>query len=520
MENKKDIGKAFREKLDALEQSPSDGLWRAIAADLDQKKKRRLLPFWIALFTAMVLGVTALVFSGKTVTTTEGFSDPGTGTVHSGTNNNSRSDTRNADAGSGSGSDNNTITDNGQAENDDLTNPTTHRDASKTSRKDGSKNQGVAVQNDKSSNAKPHTGYFSGEKDSQASDKQKPASGKDIGGNGNSIDSKRSKQSRANLTKAQRQLADAKQTKTRKNRKQFTDEKQMAVGSNPSDGIQTEEKTVDAMANTNPAKNGSPENERPKDGVTDSLKTNVTPKIEPTTPGATLPEKTQKDSAATKNNALQKLSLFVYASPTFGGHVSNKSPYDPKLNDNEREFKPTLSYGAYAIYQATDSWSLRFGISIMNLQMVTRDAVVNTINYSYIDYTKNTNVSIYAQSGNAKSMDIIQEISYTEVPLELKYAISRRRFGINAYGGISAMFLGKNVVAGKTPDGKRYEMGKTANLSSNSYTIGAGIGLDYKFTKYVRLNVEPIFKYHLLDYKNVGIRPYSFGVMTGLQFSL
>jgi len=106
------------------------------------------------------------------------------------------------------------------------------------------------------------------------------------------------------------------------------------------------------------------------------------------------------------------------------------------------------------------------------------------------------------------------------VPLELKYAISRRRFGVNALGGISVMFLGKNVVAGKTPDGKRYEMGKTANLSSNSYTLGVGMGLDYKFTKYVRLNVEPIFKYHLLDYKNVGIRPYSFAVMTGLQFSL
>lgn len=516
MENKKDIGKAFRERLDALEQSPSDGLWRAIEADLDQKKKRRLLPFWIGLFSVMVLGVTALVFSGKTLTTTEGFNDSGTGAVQSGAANSNRSATTGNDAGVGPN--NNTGKSNGRADDDNLTNSATNREIPDHSG-ERTKNQGV-VQNDKSNHAKPHTGHFSGEKDSQQGDTQKTVSGKGAGDNGHSTDSKRSKRSRVKQNDTQRHFTDRTQTKTRKNRKPSTEEKQITAGNNPSDTIETHGKMVNAMANVNPQKEGLLQTERPNDGVTDSLKTNVTPKIEPTPPVADLPKETQKDSAATKNTALQKLSLFVYASPTLGGHLSNKSPFDPKLNDNKRTFKPTLSYGAYAIYQATESWSLRFGIGIMNLQMITGDAVVNTINYSYIDYTKNTNVSIYAQSGNAKSMDIIQEISYTEVPLELKYAISRRRFGVNAYGGISAMFLGKNVVAAKTPDGKRYEMGKTANLSSNSYTLGAGIGLDYKFTDHLRLNVEPIFRYHLLDYKNVGIRPYSFGVMTGLQFSM
>lgn len=515
MENKKDIGKAFREKLDALEQSPSDGLWRAIEADLDQKKKRRLLPFWIGLFSVMVLGVTALVFSGKTLTATEGFNDSGTGTVQSGTNNSNRSATTGIDAGLDAN--NSDSKSDGQAEGNKA-NPAANREVPSGSGY-GTKNQGI-VKGDKSNHTKPHTGHFSGEKDSQRSDTQKTVSGKGVGDNGHSTYSKRSKRSRAKQNDTQRHFTDRTQTKTRKNRKISNEKKQIVAGNNPSGTIQTLGKMVDTMANTNPAKNGLPESERPNDGGTDSLQTNVTPKIEPTPPVAALPKETQKDSATTKNNALQKLSLFVYASPTLGGHLSNKSPFDPKLNDNKRTFKPSLSYGAYAIYQATDSWSLRFGIGIMNLQMVTADAVVNTINYSYIDYTKNTNVSIYAQSGNAKSMDIIQEISYTEVPLELKYAISRRRFGVNAYGGISAMFLGKNVVAAKTPDGKRYEMGKTANLSSNSYTLGAGIGLDYKFTDHLRLNVEPIFRYHLLDYKNVGIRPYSFGVMTGLQFSM
>jgi hypothetical protein len=380
-----------------------------------------------------------------------------------------RSDTTGIDAGLDAN--NNDSKNDGQAEGN-KTNPAANRAVADNS-DDRTKNQGV-VQGDKSNHAKPHTGHFSGEKDSQRSDIQKTVSGKGIGDNGRSTDSKRSKRSRVKQNDTQRHFTDRTQTKTRKNRKPSVEQKQIAAGNNPSGTIQTLGKMVDTMADSDSAKNRLPESERPNDGGTDSLKTNVTPKIEPTPPVA-LYLKDPKDSATTKNNALQKLSLFVYASPTLGGHLSNKSPFDPKLNDNKRTFKPTLSYGAYAIYQATDRWSLRFGIGIMNLQMVTADAVVNTINYSYIDYTKNTNVSIYAQSGNAKNMDIIQEISYTEVPLELKYAISRRRFGVNAYGGISAMFLGKNVVAEKHQTANAMRWGKPLIYPVTAIRLGQAL---------------------------------------------
>lgn len=47
MENNKDIGKVFRDKLQSLEKSPNDSVWLSINAELQQKKKkRRIVIFW------------------------------------------------------------------------------------------------------------------------------------------------------------------------------------------------------------------------------------------------------------------------------------------------------------------------------------------------------------------------------------------------------------------------------------------------------------------------------------------
>jgi hypothetical protein len=518
MENKKDIGKAFRDKLSALEDTPSDGLWQAIEADLDKKKKRRFLPFWITLFTAMVLGISALVYNGSTTADSEGFIDLGTGTVQSGRATVDSSANQTDDTGWTKKNDNRPNDNNkdGHVDGNTLHPSYDHQHY---------ENSGDAT--------KPHHG-IANQNDIKKKQPNQSTAGLAVG-SGNALDenathpNNKTKQKR-NFTKGQSDTntAFAYTEKSKKGKDKRT---------NPNDANQTTTNRVYATESNHPTDtnngiasadgktstdglpaNGSSTNATPTDTAkTDSLKTNPNQKILTKEPVAELPNPVQKDSTKSKNNPLEKVSIFLYASPTMGGYTSDKSPFDKRLNSNPKKFEPTLSYGAYGIYEATESWSLRFGISIMNLRMVTQDAVVNTSDYDYIDYTKNTNVSLSAQS-NAKTMDIIQEISYTEVPLELKYAIRRRKFGVNAYGGLSALFIGKNVVAGII-DGKRYEIGKTKMLASNSYTLLAGIGVDYKFSKSIRLNVEPVFKYHLLDYKDVGVRPYSIGMMTGLQFS-
>ncbi|MGK4567039.1 hypothetical protein [Flavobacterium sp. 3HN19-14] len=65
MENKKDIGHLFREKLNALDKTPDDAVWRSISADLDKRRKKRVL-FWLTAAAAVLLtGFSVWIIAGR-----------------------------------------------------------------------------------------------------------------------------------------------------------------------------------------------------------------------------------------------------------------------------------------------------------------------------------------------------------------------------------------------------------------------------------------------------------------------
>lgn len=70
MESKKDIGRAFRERLKDLDRSPSDDVWAKIEADLEKKKKRRGI-FWLwwpGLLAALLIGYLGITYLGAPAT--------------------------------------------------------------------------------------------------------------------------------------------------------------------------------------------------------------------------------------------------------------------------------------------------------------------------------------------------------------------------------------------------------------------------------------------------------------------
>ena len=58
MENRKDIGKIFADKLSSLEKTPKDNVWNGIKHELEKKKKRRVVPilFWTKTIGVLLLG--------------------------------------------------------------------------------------------------------------------------------------------------------------------------------------------------------------------------------------------------------------------------------------------------------------------------------------------------------------------------------------------------------------------------------------------------------------------------------
>jgi hypothetical protein len=76
MEVKKDIGKAFREKLDSLDRQPSDALWNSISTELDNRKKKKFPFFWLYIATCTLIGIGVVAFIISNVTASSNASNP------------------------------------------------------------------------------------------------------------------------------------------------------------------------------------------------------------------------------------------------------------------------------------------------------------------------------------------------------------------------------------------------------------------------------------------------------------
>ena len=430
MENRKDIGKLFSEKLNNFEKEPNDSVWNSIHAELQKKKKRKIIyiPFWIK--TAGVLSLLALIsiFTIDAILEKEPFSAP-------------------------------------NKSNQDIINSKSFEKSNP--KKENAVNTENLILTDSSNNSisnKINT-HTSSNKGNWKNDKKKFTTKTSL------------KESKNNLI-----IDDS-------NEKVFENNPLSTVENN-SNKIETNGKKLDSL----------------------KLKKEDKPELK-------IALEDKKDSLSDKKSGLY---VFVYGSPTYSGSLSKNSPLDNRLTNNPKSTEMNWSYGVYLGYESGYKWSLRLGIGKMNMSFITENAAVNTADYRNINYSKNTtNASIYTDTNFSETMTISQDISYTEIPLEIKYNFYDKKFGISSIVGFSYLFVDENVISVKTANGSNFDIGTTKNLSESTFSINAGFEMYYKLTKKLKLNVEPLFKYHPIDYKNnsTPVNPYSFGVQTGLQFS-
>ncbi len=115
---------------------------------------------------------------------------------------------------------------------------------------------------------------------------------------------------------------------------------------------------------------------------------------------------------------------------------------------------------------------------------------------------------------------LIQNFSYLELPVVLRYKIVDKMFGINLIGGLSYNLLVNNTVY-TTTDGTKYTVGKTDGLNPVALTSSLGMGMEYNFSKKLSLNVEPTFRYFLNPFSETtssNVHPYYFGIFSGISY--
>jgi hypothetical protein len=252
-------------------------------------------------------------------------------------------------------------------------------------------------------------------------------------------------------------------------------------------------------------------------------------------------EENEKEALVTvSNDPDHRWEVSPNFAPVYYNTLGEGSSIDPTFSDNAKTGDVNFSFGVQVAYHFTDRFSLRSGISKVDLSYSTQDIELGTgpvsVALKSVDYGDKQIVLTALDKGTLASQDnngefgqitpkatsgdavINQQLNYFEVPMELRYALINSKFGVNLIGGFSTLFLGNNEISVTAGDFESV-LGEANNLSSLSFTTNIGVGLKYSFSEKLMLNIEPIFKYQLNPYtdSSVDFSPYYFGVYTGLS---
>ena len=230
------------------------------------------------------------------------------------------------------------------------------------------------------------------------------------------------------------------------------------------------------------------------------------------------------------------------AAPVYYGDFGG-SGIDPQFKDNGKNGDVNLSYGVQVSYAVSDKLKVRTGVSNLDLSYGTNNISftpdISASRLSGVDYNKNARfLSVTDQVRNsdqlptAESSDfqgggtsasngsLQQSIGYIEVPVEAVYTLSDNRLGVEVIGGVSTLFLNDNEIAIESQDGLRTPIGESNSLNDISFTTNVGVGVNYKITDKVKVNVEPTLKYQLnaFDGAAADFKPYYIGLYTGVSY--
>ena len=253
-----------------------------------------------------------------------------------------------------------------------------------------------------------------------------------------------------------------------------------------------------------------------------------------------------KDIIEEEKEKVNRWQVYANIAPVYYNTLGKGSHIDDQFVNNNKSGEFNTSYGVNVSYAFNERLSLRTGFNSLKLSYDTDDVIIyenvdididpnsNPLrNLVFAETTNGSNqlaVSAISQEnlivqqfngtlGNNFESALSQRLGFYEIPLELKYRLINKRFGVNVIGGVSTFILNDNEVYSEFENRKRY-IGETNNVNDVSFSGNLGLGIDYEFSKKVKLNIEPTFKYQFNAYENTSgnFRPYIVGIYTGLSY--
>ena len=547
MSERKNIDRLFQEKFKDFEVTPSEEIWGNIEAKLDQKKKRRVIPFWWKLS-----GVAAVFLLGFLIS--KSIYNPKIRTENSvvnetNSNKTERPNTKDVNKNNGKIKADPSFSEPAKQSaivNDNNSGNTNTKAANKKELKNNSSvsdavaNTDDKVKNNTASENKTKKTIYSPK--SAVADR-KPSNYRSLKNKSNSEKNKTSI-SESVFEKSQNQVA------------QKTNSNQSKVEKDPSLVLKLDEQTSQGKLTTIDQKNKTTiENKNINlddlkgDGISKIATKEIEKKVNDTASNKSVANNeleellNEKESKLKQESEKNRWQLTSNVAPIFLGSISNGSPIDSTLSKNSKSYNTNVGFGLGVSYVVNKKLTVRTGLNKVNISYNTNDIVfftglqakmlasvsptasslmihVETPSNRALNTASETgllpfeNTLIHENNGYLK-----QEIGYLEMPVEMTYSLFDKKFGIKIIGGFSTLFLQDNSISIVSED-RDVLLGKANNLNDIHFSTNLGLGVKYGFMKSFEFNLEPTVKYQMNTFSsNAGnFKPYIFGIYSGISY--
>lgn len=541
MSERKNIDRLFQEKFKEFEPNPSEDVWTAIEARLNEKKKRRIIPFWWKLSGVAALLIISFLIS-KSINTREIKTENSVVT----TPNTEKSEKTNK------------IDTNSKELNGKVTikteNPVVNQikigQGKESESEINFKNKStitnqnsvtIAVEdkNNKVANhpKKPFYSSKSEVADRKSGQNRSLKKNSDTSKDNNPITESVFEKTKNQLVQNNNKLSTPEIDSKNNELRNPVVENKLKEKNNLETLTPLDNKSInlDDLKENGISKIATKETEKKvNDTVSkNSIATNVLEEL--------LNEKESKLKQESKRNRWQITSNVA---PIFLGSVSTGSPIDSTLSSNSKSFNTNVGFGVGVSYAVNKKFSIRTGLNKVNMGYDTNDIlfftsfesktlknVRTTASSRMIQVQSNisNNTSIPSETEilpfennftNQNNGLLRQEMGYLEMPLEMTYNVLNKKFGLKIIGGFSTLFLQDNSIT-IVSSGRETLLGEANNLNDIHFSTNLGLGIKYSFLKSFEFNIEPTLKYQLNTFNaNAGnFKPYFFGIYSGVSYN-
>ncbi|WP_264520083.1 hypothetical protein [Flavobacterium sp. N1994] len=525
MSERKNIDRLFQEKFKDFEANPSEEVWANIEAKLDEKKRRRVIPFWWKLS-----GVAAILLLGFLLSKSFSSGEIKTENPLVNGKNSNPSNPQNIEKEK-------TQPDELKSNSSNLNSNPTVQNSSNESSGDIKKNT-VSEEKKTIKKTVPYStsSVAEGGMSNDRSLKNKFNSNQHKIPASKSVFEKNYNQEIAHNTKNRKQSIAEKDINNSKQENQIV-QTEASVNKNKEENKESIKKApinLDDLKENNISKIATKEIEKK---VNDTVKKNS---VANNVLEELLNEKESKVKQESKRNRWQ---LTSNVAPIFLGSVSNGSPIDSTLSKNSKSYNTNVGFGIGVSYAVNSKFSIRTGLNKLKMNYNTNDIVFFTgiqakmlTNVTptsssamiHVQSDANTIINTASETGllpfensfvHENKGSLKQEIGYIEMPVEMTYAILDKKFGFKIIGGFSTLFLQENRLT-LLSDDRDTVLGQANNLNDIHFSTNLGLGLKYTFMKSFEFNIEPTVKYQLNTFSsNAGnFKPYLFGIYSGISY--